>query len=69
MNNKLFNAGNLLIHLANGNKFDRVEVKDMELTKIDTYILGKLNELLDVIEKNVEKYQLTVIYQKINDFV
>jgi isoleucyl-tRNA synthetase len=69
MNNKLYNAGNLLIHLANGTKFERKEVKDLTLTKIDTYILGKLNELLDTIEKNVEKYQLTVIYQKINDFV
>lgn len=68
LQNKLFNASKLLMML-NETKVPMKNFEELKLTKIDKYILGKLSSLLKVIDSNVEKYNLTIVFQSINDFI
>ncbi len=69
VNNKIFNISNLFLHLLDGKKIQRKRINELNLTSIDTYLLNELKELVELIQKNVEKYNLTIIFSKINEFI
>ncbi len=69
LNNKLFNSGKLLNMLAGDNKFDSISINDIEPTKIDTYILNRMNEFKKVLDDNIEIYNLVFIFTEMNKLV
>ena len=65
--NKVWNASRfIMMHLG-----DNVitEPKDEEFMEIDKWILSKVNTLAAEVTENMEKYELGVAVQKINDFI
>ncbi len=69
LNNKLFNSGKLLNLLANGNKVERKDINELELSKIDTYILSRMNNFKKVLDNNIEEYNLSIVFNEMNRLV
>ncbi len=67
LNNKLFNAGNLLIHLSNGKKVDRFNVDNPTL--IDKYALSSINKFRKILDDNIEKYNLSIIFNEMQELI
>ncbi len=67
LNNKLYNAGNLLIHLSNGNKFKRDEINEYSL--IDKYAISSINKFRKILEDNIEEYNLTIIFSEMQKLI
>ncbi|BDV02785.1 valine--tRNA ligase [Candidatus Hepatoplasma crinochetorum] len=69
INNKLFNINNLLLILINQKKISRKNIMDLNISSLDNYILDKFKKLLILIENNLEKYNLTIIFNSIYKFL
>ena len=69
LNNKLFNAGKLLNILSNGKKIERININNEELSSIDKYILSRISSFKEVVKKNIEEYNLTLIFSEMNKLV
>ncbi len=69
LNNKLFNANKLLNIISKGKKISRLKINDMELSKIDNYIIYKINNFKKIIERNIEEYNLTLIFTEMKKLV
>ncbi len=69
LNNKLFNSGKLLKMLVGDRKVESKDLTNIEPTKIDTYILSRIASFKEVLDKNIEDYNLTVIFNEMNKLV
>ncbi len=69
LNNKLFNSGKLLNMLSNDNKFEYKSINYINQTKIDTYIINRLNEFKSLLDNNIEEYNLSIIFNEMNRLV
>lgn len=69
INNKLFNINNLLLKLNSENKIERIEIFNLKLNPLDNFLIYKLKKLLLLIENNIEKYNLTIIFNNIYNFL
>ncbi len=69
LNNKLFNSGKLLLMLSDGRKIERKNVSELNTTKIDNYILARMNNLKQVIDSNIEDYNLSFIFNEMQKLV
>lgn len=69
LNNKLFNAGNFLLTLINDQNFKRVSLNELNLTKIDNFILNKILIFKKNLEMNIEKYNLSFIFSEMNKLI
>lgn len=69
INNKLFNINNLLLKLSLKEKIYRTEIFNLKLNSLDNFLLYKLKKLLILIENNLEKYNLTIIFNNISSFL
>ncbi len=69
LNNKLFNSGKLLLMLSNGRNIERKNVNELNTTKIDNYILSRINNLKEVIDSNIEDYNLSFIFAEMQKLV
>ncbi len=69
LNNKLFNSCKLLLMLSNGRKIDRVSISDMNQSTIDSYIINKIKSFKEVLDKNIEEYNLSIIFNEMNKLV
>ncbi len=69
-NNKIYNIKNLFFTFLNENKkIERVKINKLNLTHIDKYLIFYLKELLIMIEENIQKYNLSIVFSKINNFI
>ncbi len=69
LNNKLFNSGKLLNMLMNGRKIEETSISEITLTNIDKYIVTKMSSFKDELEKNIEDYNLSVVFNEMNKLV
>lgn len=69
LNNKLFNSGKLLKMLAGERKIERKKISELNLSKIDNYIVSKMTSFKEVVEKNIEIYNLSFIFNEMNKLV
>lgn len=69
INNKLLNINNLLLKLSSKAKINRVKISNLKLNPLDNYLIFKLKDLLFLIENNLEKYNLTIIFNYISNFL
>ncbi|BDV03357.1 MAG: valine--tRNA ligase [Candidatus Hepatoplasma scabrum] len=69
LNNKLFNINNLLLRLLKDKKVERLEFSNLKLNFLDNYLIYKLRKLILLIENNLEKYNLTIIFNNISTFL
>ncbi len=69
LNNKLFNSGKLLLMLSNERKIERISINDMNKSKIDSYIIEKISNFKKVLDKNIEEYNLSIIFNEMNKLV
>lgn len=69
LNNKLFNSANLLRILSNDMKINRIEIDSLKLTIIDNYILKKISEFKDMLDLNIERYNLSIIFSGLQKLI
>lgn len=69
LNNKLFNSGKLFKKLANNKKFERQKINELDLSQIDKYIIFKISSFKKLVEKNIEEYNLSIIFSEMNKLI
>lgn len=69
LNNKLFNSAKLLKLLAGEEKVTIKSINDLDLTKIDKYIVNKIKSFKKVMDSNIEEYNLAIIFNEMNKLV
>lgn len=69
LSNKLYNSKNLLTILSDELKLEREKIDEINLTKIDLYILDKINNFKKTLENNIEEYNLSIIFEQFNKLV
>ncbi|NQX83262.1 MAG: valine--tRNA ligase [Mycoplasmataceae bacterium] len=69
LNNKLFNSWKLLQMLIGDNKIERKSIKNLNLSKIDKYIVSKISLFKKILDNNIEEYNLSIIFNEMNKIV
>ncbi len=69
VNNKLFNATKLIKSLVGDRKVEVKEIKDLDLTELDKFLIDSLKNIRELIDANIEKYNLSLVISKINKFI
>ncbi|BDU67466.1 MAG: valine--tRNA ligase [Candidatus Tyloplasma litorale] len=69
LNNKLYNSKNLLLKLSKNIKLKRLDLNKMKLSKIDEYILFRIENFKKILQKNIEIYNLTIIFNEMNKLI
>ncbi len=69
LNNKLFNSAKLLKLLAGEEKVTIKSINELDLTKIDKYIVNKIKSFKKVMDSNIEEYNLAIIFNEMNKLV
>ncbi len=67
--NKVWNASRFIMMNDPDNKIKATDAKPANLTDADKWILSKLNKLTSEVTENMEKYELGIAVQKLNDFI
>ena len=67
--NKVWNASRFIMMNDPDNKIKATDAKPANLTDADKWILSKLNKLTSEFTENMEKYELGIAVQKLNDFI
>lgn len=67
--NKIWNASRFIMMNDPDNKIKATDAKPANLTDADKWILSKLNKLTSEVTENMEKYELGIAVQKLNDFI
>lgn len=69
LNNKLFNIKNLLEKLSKDTNVKRLPLSKMDFSKIDNYILSKIDAFKNILKDNIEEYNLPIIFSNLNKLV
>lgn len=69
LNNKLFNSGKLLSILIGDSKVERVNINETNNSTIDNYILSRMNSFKELLDKNIEEYNLSIVINEMNKLV
>ena len=55
--------------LAKEKNIERKTFEEMDLSLIDKYIISKINDFKDTLQKNIEEYNLTFVFSEMNKLV
>ncbi len=69
LNNKLFNSTKLFKILLSNKKTKRIELKNMQFSKIDIYILNRISAFKKILDKNIESYNLSIIFSEMKKLI
>ena len=67
--NKVWNASRFIMMNDPDNKVKATDAQPENLTAADKWILSKMNNLIEEVTDNMEKYELGIAVAKLNDFI
>jgi valyl-tRNA synthetase len=67
--NKVWNAARFIMMNDPDGKIDASSEQPSDLTAADKWILSKMNNLIKEVTDNMEKYELGIAVEKLNDFI
>ena len=67
--NKVWNASRFIMMNDPDNKVKATDAQPANLTAADKWILSKMNNLIQEVTDNMEKYELGIAVAKLNDFI